>query len=126
MTSNAERVLRASRALTARRKDELAAKLLKSVDEPNSEEIELLWAEEAEGRMKACLAGKMKLILWTEILAESRSRPRSLTLRKPREASIENCWTGTAPSGAVWETSSLTALKSASKSFNSTRSRIPK
>jgi len=77
MKPNVKKLNRQIQALPLKLKDALAARLMLSVDEPSKKEVEQLWYEEAEDRLKACLEGKMKLIPWEKILRESRKLLRS-------------------------------------------------
>ncbi|MEI6232251.1 MAG: addiction module protein [Planctomycetota bacterium] len=76
MTTNAVTLTPQITSMSDSAKDMLVTRLLKSVDEPSSEEIDELWYAEADERLQACLQGNMKLVPWTEILAESRNRKK--------------------------------------------------
>tara|TARA_B100001013_G_C24469745_1_gene386947 strand:+ start:151 stop:426 length:276 start_codon:yes stop_codon:yes gene_type:complete len=52
----------------------LADQLLDSLDAPNQEEIDRLWAEEAEKRVKEIDEGKVQPISGEEVMKELRNR----------------------------------------------------
>lgn len=74
MIASASRIVRNVRSLPAKAKDALAARLLKSVDEPNKEELERLWIKEAEDRIRASERGEIKTVPWEEVWRKTAQR----------------------------------------------------
>ncbi len=62
--------------LDIRARAELAHDLLRSLDELSPEEVEQLWLEEAERRLREIDEGRVRTIPGEQVLAEARARLR--------------------------------------------------
>lgn len=70
-------ITKSALALPAKSRAKLAEALLKSLDNPNQEELDGLWAVEAEERINAFESGKMKSFPGKEVFRALKSRKRS-------------------------------------------------
>jgi putative addiction module component (TIGR02574 family) len=72
MIANSERVLSEVMSLPPDARALLADKLLHSLDTPDREEIDILWAEEAERRVRQIQSGEVIPIPGEEVFKEIR------------------------------------------------------
>ena len=72
-----DEILRAALSLPGEERAELADKLLQSLDEDDQEEIDRLWAKEAEDRIAAYERGEIAAIPGNEVFAALKSRKRA-------------------------------------------------
>jgi putative addiction module component (TIGR02574 family) len=72
MRQNREEVLIQAMALPPDDRALLADKLLNSLDSPRKEEINFLWAEEAERRLQQIISGEVEPIPGDEVFREIR------------------------------------------------------
>jgi len=72
MTGNQEEVMSQAMALPADARALLADRLLHSLDSPSREEIDRLWAEEAERRVQQIKNGEVEPIPGEEVFKEIR------------------------------------------------------
>ena len=71
MNSSTQAIIKQANQLSASEKIELIDALLASVDKPDVE-IDALWAKEAEDRLAAYSAGKIKALDLNQVLAKYR------------------------------------------------------
>ena len=69
-----DEIFRAALALPSEVRAELANRLLDSLDEDDQEEIDRLWAREAEDRIAACERGELAEIPGEEVFASLKFR----------------------------------------------------
>jgi len=74
MIRQTAKVAKVALALPPRSRAKLAEQLLQSLDSPNQEELDTLWADEAEARVIACRRGEMKAISAREVFRKLRTR----------------------------------------------------
>ncbi len=74
MLSNFEEILRAALSLPPEARAMLADHLLESLDAPNQKQIDAVWSEEAERRVRAIDEGGVELIPGNEVMAELRAQ----------------------------------------------------
>lgn len=74
MNMTYEAIEQAARQLTVKEKASLAHALLKDLDEAEDEDVEALWAAEAERRYDAYLRGEMDSSPGDEVIARVRQR----------------------------------------------------
>jgi len=74
MATTNDRVIEAALSLPADVRLSLVEKLLTSLNLPIDEEIDRLWAEEAERRVSQIEEGKVKLIPGEEVFAKIRAK----------------------------------------------------
>ena len=74
MTTTNDRVIEEALSLPADVRISLVDKLLKSLNLPVDEEIDRLWAEEAEHRVSQIEEGKAKLVPGEEVFAKIRAK----------------------------------------------------
>jgi putative addiction module component (TIGR02574 family) len=74
MTTATDRVLEEALSLPADARLSLVEKLLTSLNLPLDEEIERLWAEEAERRVGRLDAGEAKLVAGEEVFAKIQAK----------------------------------------------------
>ena len=63
-------------ALPPRSRARLAESLLASLDDPRQKELDALWAEEAESRIEAYEAGKLRAISGREVFRTLKAKRR--------------------------------------------------
>jgi putative addiction module component (TIGR02574 family) len=68
METKLDEVITAALQLTIEERAQLAGRLLLSLDEPSESEVERLWLEEAERRLKEFREGKMRGMPADEVL----------------------------------------------------------
>jgi putative addiction module component (TIGR02574 family) len=71
-----QEIYEAALKLDLRDRAELAHELLRSLDELSPEEIERLWLDEAERRLRELEEGRVQPIPGEQVLAEARARLR--------------------------------------------------
>ena len=74
MLSSFEEILSAALALPAEARAMLADRLLESLDGPDQKRIDLLWAEEAERRLREIEEGKVEAIDGELVMERLRAR----------------------------------------------------
>ncbi len=74
MSSNYEEIIGAALALPPGARAMLADHLLESLDAKNQREVDALWAEEAERRVREIIEGKVSTIPADQVLGELRAR----------------------------------------------------
>ena len=72
MTPKSAEVLNDALSLPPRSRAKLAEKLLESLDDPKQNEMDRLWAEEAEGRIDAYEKGELKAVPGKEVFRRLR------------------------------------------------------
>lgn len=73
MTGKAEEILEQAMQLSESERAEVAAKLIKSVDQEADTEAERLWDEEIARRVAAVESGQAKVLSWEEVRGRMRS-----------------------------------------------------
>ncbi len=76
MATTNDRVIEEALSLPADARLNLIEKLLMSLNLPTDEEIDRLWAEEAERRVSQIEEGKVKLVPGEEVFAKIRAKYR--------------------------------------------------
>ena len=76
MATTNDRVIEEALSLPADARLNLIEKLLMSLNLPTDEEIDRLWAEEAERRVSQIEEGKVKLVPGEEVFAKIRAKHR--------------------------------------------------
>ena len=74
--NSAAKVVNEALSLPAKSRAELAEKLLESLNDPRQEEIDRLWAEEAEDRIDAFERGDLKAIPGKEVFRRLKPRKK--------------------------------------------------
>ncbi len=74
MSENFDEILSAALSLSPGARAMLADHLLESLDSEDQKRIDVVWAEEAERRVKAIDEGRAELIPGDEVMAELRAR----------------------------------------------------
>ena len=74
MTTATKKAASIALALPAKSRAELAETLLGSLDDPRQRELDKLWAEEAESRIAAFEAGKIRAIPAGEVFRNLKTR----------------------------------------------------
>lgn len=76
MTPKSAEVLNDALSLPPRSRAKLAEKLLESLDDPSQNEMDRLWAEEAEERIDAYERGELKAVPGKEVFRGLRPRKK--------------------------------------------------
>ena len=76
-TKSVEPITRSALALPPKSRAKLAETLLASLDNPDQSEIDALWAVEAENRITAYEAGKMRAFSGKEVFRALKSRKQT-------------------------------------------------
>ncbi len=71
LTERSKQLVREAQSLPAAERIEVAESILTSLDEPD-QQLDKLWAEEAEARLAAYRRGEIKAIWLAEVLAKYR------------------------------------------------------
>ncbi len=71
LTERSKQLVREAQSLSAAERIEVAESILTSLDEPD-QQLDKLWAEEAEARLAAYRRGEIKAIGLAEVLAKYR------------------------------------------------------
>lgn len=73
MIRNTAKIVAAALSLPPKSRAKLAEQLLVSLDDPQQEEFDRLWANEVEDRIDAYERGGLKTIPWREVLRHLKS-----------------------------------------------------
>lgn len=74
MIRNTAKIVTDALSLPPRTRAKLADKLLKSLDEPRQEEVNNLWADEAEDRIDAYEKGEIKVVPGRQVFGNLRPK----------------------------------------------------